>query len=202
MREPGTIWLTGLPCSGKTTLAMALKEELDKKGYQTVHLDGDVVRAGINKGLGFSSDDRRENLKRVAHMARDLSREGNVVIASFVSPTNELRGMVRKIIGPMWLVYVKCSLEECKKRDVKGMYKKAEKGEIKEFTGISASFEEPDEVEGFGIVFLEAMAAVKPIIASKSGGAGEALVGYDKVVFVDSGSIEEIAQGILKLLQK
>jgi len=147
MREPGTIWLTGLPCSGKTTLAMALKEELDKKGYQTVHFDGDVVRAGINKGLGFSSDDRRENLKRVAHMARDLSREGNVVIASFVSPTNELRGMVRKIIGPMWLVYVKCSLEECKKRDVKGMYKKAEKGEIKEFTGISASFEEPDEVD-------------------------------------------------------
>ncbi len=147
MREPGTIWFTGLPCSGKTTLAAALKEELDKKGYRTVHLDGDVVRAGINKGLGFSPDDRRENLRKVAHMARDLNHGGTVVIASFVSPTNELREMVREIIGSLWLVYVKCGLEECKKRDVKGMYQKALRGEIKEFTGISASFEEPDDAD-------------------------------------------------------
>lgn len=143
MRGHGTIWLTGLPCSGKTTLATALKKELDKSGYKTVHLDGDVLRAGTNKDLGFSSNDRRENLKRVACMARDLNCEGNWVIASFVSPTNELRDMVREIIGPMWLVYVKCSLAECRKRDVKGMYQKALKGEIKEFTGISAPFEEP-----------------------------------------------------------
>ncbi len=142
-----TIWLTGLPCSGKTTLARALKAELDKKGYKTVHLDGDIVRAGVNKALGFSPNDRRENLKRVAHMAYDLSREGSVVIASFVSPTNDLRDMVREIIGPMWLVYVKCSLEECKKRDVKGMYQKAAQGEIKEFTGISAPFEEPQHAD-------------------------------------------------------
>lgn len=139
-----TIWLTGLPCSGKTTLAVALKKELDKNGYKTVHLDGDVVRAGVNKDLGFSSNDRRENLKRTACLARGLTREGNLVIASFVSPTNALRNVVREIIGPMWLVYVKCGLEECKKRDVKGMYQKAMKGEIKEFTGISAPFEEPD----------------------------------------------------------
>ncbi len=143
MDVPQIVWFTGLPCSGKTTLAIALKKELDKSGYKTVHLDGDVVRSGVNKGLGFSQNDRRENLRRVAHMARDLSHGGNLVIASFVSPTNELRDMVKKIIGPMWLVYVKCSLAECRKRDVKGMYQKAEKGEIKEFTGISAPFEEP-----------------------------------------------------------
>ena len=142
-----TIWLTGLPCSGKTTLAIALKKELDSSGYKTVHLDGDVLRAGVHRDLGFSSNDRRENLKRTACMARDLSREGNLVIASFVSPTNELRDMVREIIGPMWLVYVKCSLAECKKRDVKGMYQKALKGEIKEFTGISAPFEEPIDAD-------------------------------------------------------
>ncbi len=130
-------------CSGKTTLAKALKSKLNEKGYKTVHLDGDIARAGINKGLGFSPDDRRENLKRVAHMAGDLSHEGNVVIASFVSPTNDLRDMVREIIGFMLLVYIKCGLEECKKRDVKGMYQKAGDGEIKEFTGVSAPFEEP-----------------------------------------------------------
>ncbi len=142
-----TIWFTGLPCSGKTTLASAFQKELDKKGYKTVHLDGDVVRAGVNKDLGFSSHDRRENLKRTACMARDLNREGNWVIASFVSPTNELRDMVREIVGSMLLVYVKCGLEECKRRDVKGMYQKAIKGEIKEFTGISAPFEEPGHAD-------------------------------------------------------
>ncbi len=147
MKTLRTIWFTGLPCLGKTTLAKALKAKLDEKGHKTVHLDGDVVRAGINKGLGFSPNDRRENLKRAAHMARDLSREGSLAIASFVSPTNELRDMVREIIGPMWLVYVKCGLEECKRRDVKGMYQRALKGEIKEFTGISAPFEEPDRAD-------------------------------------------------------
>jgi adenylyl-sulfate kinase len=139
-----TIWLTGLPCSGKTTLATALKEELIKKGYKIVHLDGDILRSGVNKDLGFSSKDRKENLRRVACLIRDFRTRGNLVIASFVSPTNELRDMVKKILGSMHLVYVKCSLEECKKRDVKGMYKKAETGEIGEFTGVTAPFEEPD----------------------------------------------------------
>lgn len=142
-----TIWLTGLPCSGKTTLAIALKKELDNSGYKTVHLDGDVVRAGANKDLGFSSKDRRENLKRAACMARDLSHAGNVVIASFVSPTNELRDMIREIIGSFCLVYVKCSLVEYQRRDIKGMYQRARKGEIEEFTGISAPFEEPNGVD-------------------------------------------------------
>jgi len=139
-----TIWFTGLPCSGKTTLVKQLKKELDRKGCRTVHLDGDVVRKGLNIDLGFSEEDRKENLRRVAHIAKLLNQQGNTVIASFVSPTNEMRSMVREIIGDMKLVYVKCSLKECEKRDREGMYKKARKGKIKDFTGISAPFEEPN----------------------------------------------------------
>ena len=139
-----TIWFTGLPCSGKTTLAIALKEELGKRGCEAIHLDGDILRSGINKDLGFSAKDRKENLRRAAYLIKDMRSNGEIVIASFVSPTNELRNMVKDILGSMWLVYVKCSLEECKKRDVKGMYQKAERGEIKDFTGISAPFEEPN----------------------------------------------------------
>ncbi len=142
-----TIWLTGLPCAGKTTLAKKLKEELDnlKKDYRVMLLDGDDVRQGLNQGLGFSYEDRKENLRRIAHVSKIFNDKGNTVIASFVSPTNELRNYIRGIISPekFKLVYVKCSLEECEKRDVKGMYAKARKGEIKQFTGIDASFEEP-----------------------------------------------------------
>jgi len=143
MEKNFTIWLTGLPCSGKTTIAKSLKAELINRGYNTVHLDGDDVRENLNEDLGFSEKDRYENLRRVAHVARLFNKNKNLVIASFISPTKRMRDMIKKIIGNMKLVYIKCSLETCKKRDVRGMYKKASLGEIKNFTGISAPFEEP-----------------------------------------------------------
>lgn len=142
-----TLWLTGLPCSGKTTIAKRLKEELDNRGYKAISLDGDDVRGKLNADLGFSEEDRRENLRRIAHVAKLFNQNGNFVIASFVSPTNEYRNAVKEIIGNFKLVYVNCSIKTCEKRDVKGMYKKARKGEIKEFTGVSAPFEEPDEAD-------------------------------------------------------
>jgi len=138
-----TLWITGLPCAGKTTLAKRIKEELDNRGYRTAHLDGDDVRGKLNADLGFSAEDRKENLRRVAHIAKLFNENGNFVIASFVSPSNHLRQMVAGIIGNFRLVYAKCSLETCERRDVKGMYKKARSGEIQEFTGVTAPFEEP-----------------------------------------------------------
>jgi adenylyl-sulfate kinase len=138
-----TLWLTGLPCSGKTTLAKRLKEELDNRGYQAVHLDADDVRNELNADLGFSPQDRHENLRRISHVAKLFNENGNFVVASFVSPSNEYRKMIRGIIGNFKLVFVKCCLKVCEERDVKGMYKKAKSGEIKDFTGISAPFEEP-----------------------------------------------------------
>lgn len=139
-----TIWLTGLPCSGKTTLAKELKKALDAKGFRTVHLDGDDIRKKINKNLDFSKEGRKENLRRVAYMAKSYNNNGSLVIASFVSPTNELRSMIKEIIGNIKLIYLECSLAVCEGRDTKGMYKKARRGEIKEFTGISAPFEVPE----------------------------------------------------------
>lgn len=142
-----TLWLTGLPCAGKTTLARRLKEELDNRGYNTVHLDGDNVRDKLNADLGFSPEDRKENLRRVAHVSRLFNENNHFVIASFVSPLNELREMIRDIVGNFKLVYVKCSLQTCEKRDTKGMYEKARKGEIEQFTGVSAPFEDPANPE-------------------------------------------------------
>ena len=142
-----TLWLTGLPCSGKTTLAKRLKEELDNRGYKAVHLDGDDVRGKLNEDLGFSVEDRKENLRRIAHVAKLFNENGNFVIASFVSPTNEYRRMIKETIGDFKLVYLKCSAETCEKRDVKGMYKRARLGEIKDFTGVSAAFEEPTNAD-------------------------------------------------------
>lgn len=142
-----TLWLTGLPCSGKSALAKRLKEKLNNKGYQVVHLDADDVRSTLNADLGFSPEDRKENLRRIAHVAKLFNKNGNFVIASFISPTNEMREMVKEIIGNFKLVFVKCGLEMCEKRDVNGMYKKARIGEIKDFTGISAPFEEPHQAD-------------------------------------------------------
>lgn len=138
-----TLWLTGLPCSGKTTLAKRLKEELDNKGFKTVHLDADDIRNKLNADLGFSPEDRKENLRRVAHVSKLFNESGNFVVTSFVSPTNEYRKMTKEIIGNFKSVFLKCSLKTCEERDVKGMYKKARNGEIKDFTGVSAPFEEP-----------------------------------------------------------
>jgi adenylylsulfate kinase len=142
-----TLWIAGLPCAGKTTLAKRIKEELDNRGYKTIHLDGDDVRGKLNADLGFSPQDRRENLRRVAHVARLFNENGNIIIASFVSPSNDFRQMIKGIIGNFKLVYAKCSLRTCEERDVKGMYKKARQGEIQQFTGVSAPFEEPTEVD-------------------------------------------------------
>jgi adenylylsulfate kinase len=142
-----TLWLTGLPCSGKTTLAKRLKQELDARGFKTVHLDADELRHQLNADLGFSPEGRKENLRRSAHVARLFNQNGNFVVASFVSPTAEYRAMVRDIIGAFTLVFVKCSLASCEERDVKGMYKLARTGEIKDFTGISAPFEEPADAD-------------------------------------------------------
>jgi len=142
-----TIWLTGLPCAGKTTLAKRLKEELDNRGFNTTHLDGDDVRSALNENLGFSDEDRKENLRRIAHVAKLFNKSGVLVIASFVSPTESLRSVVNKIIGNIKFVYVKCSLKECEARDTKGMYKRARRGEIKEFTGVSAPFEAPKNAD-------------------------------------------------------
>ena len=139
-----TLWFTGLPCSGKSVLADSVAEELKKKEMKVERLDGDIVRKSLTKDLGFSEEDRNRNIERVTFVAKLLTRNGVAVLASFVSPYNKIRDYSRKEIGDYILVYVKCSLEECENRDVKGMYVKARAGEIKDFTGIDHPFEEPN----------------------------------------------------------
>jgi adenylyl-sulfate kinase len=142
-----TLWFTGLPCSGKSVLANAVAEELRNKGMKVERLDGDIVRKSLTRDLGFTEEDRNMNIERVTFVAKLLTRNGVAVLASFVSPYNKIRAYSRKEIGNYILVYVKCSLQECEKRDVKGMYAKARAGEIKDFTGIDHPFEEPDNVD-------------------------------------------------------
>ena len=142
-----TLWFTGLACSGKTVLANAVAEDLKKKGMKVERLDGDIVRKSLTRDLGFSDEDRRMNIERVTFVAKLLTRNGVAVLASFISPFNDIRAYSRDEIGNYILVYVKCSLEECEKRDVKGMYAKARTGEIKKFTGIDSPFEEPNEAD-------------------------------------------------------
>ncbi|MFX0022019.1 MAG: adenylyl-sulfate kinase [Candidatus Hermodarchaeota archaeon] len=142
-----TLWFTGLPCSGKSVLADVVAEELKAKGMKVERLDGDIVRKSLTKDLGFSEEDRNMNIERVTFVAKLLTRNGVAVLASFVSPYNKIRAYSRKEIGDYILVYVKCSLEECENRDIKGMYAKARAGEIKDFTGIDHPFEEPDSAE-------------------------------------------------------
>jgi adenylylsulfate kinase len=144
--EGVTVWFTGLPCSGKTTIADRVAEILKEKGYRVERLDGDIIRKSpISRDLGFSKEDRRKNLERVAFISKLLSRNGVIVLATFVSPYEEIRNDIKEIIGPerFLLVYVKCPVEVCIQRDVKGMYKKALAGEIKDFTGVDDPFEEP-----------------------------------------------------------
>ncbi len=142
-----TVWFTGLPCSGKTTLALKLSAELNKRGILCEDLDGDVTRKYLSKGLGFSKDDRDENIRRVGFVCSLLTKHGAVTTAAFVSPYRSIRAEIRQMIGNFVEVYVKCSLEKCIERDVKGMYKKAIAGEIKNFTGVSDPFEEPEKPE-------------------------------------------------------
>lgn len=140
------VWFTGLSGSGKSTLAITLERALSARGILCRILDGDNVRCGINAGLGFSEADRRENIRRVAEVCRLFVDTGVVVLACFVSPTRELRQMAAGIVGERDFleVYVSTPLAECERRDVKGLYAKARRGEIRDFTGISAPFEEPD----------------------------------------------------------
>jgi adenylylsulfate kinase len=142
-----TVWFTGLPCSGKTTLALKLSAELKKRGISCEDLDGDVTRKYLSKGLGFSKEDRDENIRRVGFVCSLLTKHGAVTTAAFVSPYRSIRAEIRQMIGNFVEVYVKCSLDKCIERDVKGMYKKAIAGEIKNFTGISDPFEEPEKPE-------------------------------------------------------
>jgi len=142
-----TLWFTGLVCSGKSVLADALADDLKKRGMKVERLDGDIVRKSLTRDLGFSDEDRRENIERVTFVAKLLTRNGVAVLASFISPFNDIREYSRKEIGTYILVYVKCPIEVCEQRDVKGMYAKARVGEIKQFTGIDSPFEEPDKAD-------------------------------------------------------
>ena len=140
------LWFTGLSGSGKSTVAIALERELHSRGLLCRILDGDNIRSGINNNLGFSAEDRVENIRRIAEVGRLFVDTGIITIAAFISPNNQLREMAAEIIGKddFVEVFVSTPLEECEKRDVKGLYAKARCGEIKNFTGISAPFEAPE----------------------------------------------------------
>jgi len=144
------LWFTGLPGSGKTTVAKAVREKLSDIGLKTELLDGDWVRKTINPDAGFTKEERRRHLLRVAWIARLLARNDVAVLCSFVSPYRDVRAEIRKIVeedAPFIEIYTKCSLEECIRRDPKGLYKKALSGEIKNFTGLDDPYEEPENPE-------------------------------------------------------
>lgn len=140
------IWFSGLSGAGKTTLAKELEVILHNKGYLTQILDGDNIRTGINNNLGFSDDDRKENIRRIAEVSKLLVFSGVIALNSFISPTKEIRDLAIGIIGKENFieVFVDAPLEVCEQRDVKGLYKKARAGKIKNFTGIDAPFERPE----------------------------------------------------------
>lgn len=147
LRQRGMmLWFTGLSGSGKSTVAIALERELHSRGLLCRILDGDNIRSGINNNLGFSAEDRVENIRRIAEVGRLFVDTGIITIAAFISPNNQLREMAAEIIGKddFVEVFVSTPLEECEKRDVKCLYAKARRGEIKNFTGISAPFEAPE----------------------------------------------------------
>ncbi|WP_299991478.1 adenylyl-sulfate kinase [uncultured Bacteroides sp.] len=139
------IWFTGLSGSGKSTIAIALERELHKRGLLCRILDGDNIRTGINNNLGFTEADRVENIRRIAEVSKLFLDTGIITIAAFISPNNDIREMAADIIGQddFLEIYVSTPLGECERRDVKGLYAKARRGEIKNFTGISAPFEAP-----------------------------------------------------------
>ena len=140
------VWFTGLSGSGKSTVAIAVERELQRRGLLCRILDGDNIRSGINNNLGFSETDRVENIRRIAEVGKLFVDTGIITLAAFISPNNALRRMAAGIIGAedFLEVYVSTPLEVCEQRDVKGLYAKARRGEIKEFTGVSAPFEVPE----------------------------------------------------------
>ncbi len=144
-----TVWFTGLSGSGKSTIAVAVERQLVEQGRHAYVLDGDNIRHGLNSNVGFSPEDRTENIRRIGEVAKLFNHAGVIVMAAFVSPYREDRDRVRATLpeGMFVEVLVDCPLEECERRDVKGLYKKARAGEIAEFTGISAPFEPPEKPE-------------------------------------------------------
>lgn len=147
--KSAVIWFTGLSGSGKSTVSVALEKALFNEGKQTYRLDGDNVRHGLNKNLGFSPEDRTENIRRIGEVAKLMVDAGSITVTAFISPYKQDRDNVRAILEDEEFieVYTKCSVEECENRDPKGLYKKARSGEIPEFTGISAPYEAPDHPE-------------------------------------------------------
>ena len=150
MKQKGlTVWLTGLSGSGKSTIAVELEHALLENGHQAYILDGDNIRHGLNKNLGFSPEDRSENIRRIGEVAKLFTDSNIITITAFISPYRADRDNARKLQKPGEFieVYVKCPIEVCEERDTKGLYKKARAGEVKEFTGISAPYEEPENAE-------------------------------------------------------
>ena len=141
------VWIVGLSGSGKSTLARGLENELYQQGYLTQIIDGDNLRSGINNNLTFTEEDRVENIRRAAEVSKLFANCGVVTICSLISPTEEIRKMAKEIIGEdrYYEVFVNCPIEVCEERDVKGLYAKARRGELKNFTGIDSPFEEPTD---------------------------------------------------------
>ncbi|WP_251521423.1 MULTISPECIES: adenylyl-sulfate kinase [Staphylococcus] len=147
--KSAVIWFTGLSGSGKSTISVALEQALFNQGMQTYRLDGDNVRHGLNKNLGFSPEDRQENIRRIGEVSKLMVDAGMITVTAFISPYREDRDAVRALLDDQEFieVYTQCSLETCEARDPKGLYKKARNGEISGFTGIDAPYEEPTQAE-------------------------------------------------------
>ena len=173
-RAGQVVWLTGLSGAGKSTIADAVVELLQREGLNAARLDGDDLRTGLNSDLGFSPEDRAENLRRAAHVARLFANLGHITICSFISPMNSDRKIIREIVGEKHMeVYVRASLAECERRDPKGLYKRARKGEIRQFTGITSTFEEPDNpdlvLDTEGVSVEQAVRQLAEVIRRKVG---------------------------------
>ena len=167
------LWFTGLSGSGKSTIANALEHKLHEEGFKTYALDGDNIRKGINSDLNFSPEDRKENIRRIAEIANLFVDAGVIVLAAFVSPYKKDREFIANVVGidNFVEIFVNTSIEECEKRDVKGLYKKARAGEIKDFTGVNAPYEAPDspdvEIVTDGVSIEECVVKIYDQIKSK-----------------------------------
>lgn len=198
LQEPRLIWFTGLSGSGKSTLALRLEHHLFHKGYKVFLLDGDNVRHGLNSDLGFSAEDRKENIRRVGEVARLMLDAGLVVLCAFISPYEEERNLVKKIVGANRFteVFVNCSLEVCEQRDIKGLYAKARKGIIPNFTGISAPYERPSapdmelktDAESIEDCLSKLISAVEPQLQQHVNGQSQRWKRRSNVVSMVSGT--------------